>query len=822
MAINIGPKIKVDGEAEYRRAMRDIIAQTKALDSEMRLLTSSFDKNTSKEEKSAKTSDVLTRKITAQEQAVAELEKQLAKAQQSYGAGSYEVQSYQQRLNEAKAELNDTRNALERMGESADDVSDGMDDAGGSALDLATVFKGGLLADIAKEALDALREGLKKFAKESVEAAAQVKALNSSWSQTFGGLEGTANEAIDRVSQSTGIMAERLKQAGMQIYAFNKASGGDSVEALGMMERALATAADLAAYYDKSVEDTTDSLLSFLKGNYANDAALGISSTEFTRNAKAAEMFGTEFKNLTEVQKQSVLLQTVEDAAKLSGAMGQAAREADAWENVQGNLNEAWKQFEATVGTPILSLLIPILKGATIAVGALTTALSPDEYQKAARSASAFAESVGQIEPEAKKTKKEAYDLADEILDLSGKVKAGTPAWDDFRYKVQRLNNQFPGLNLQIDENTGAVNLSAEAIRDFIAAASGYDEYIKNQNAIKEIEQKRYELDKLLKEAQDELNTSMKDGASMSGLAATNSAYANAADGQRTKTVYELEKAIGELDTQEAALNDRQTELAENGYAVEESADAQAGAISAVSEEATNYIAKLAEVGEQYQAAYEDALSSIQGQQDLWKEFNAESEMTVNEIVANWQKQAEYSDQYAANMAAALARPIDGMRELVASIDDGSAESAAILETLANGTEEDAKTIIKAFDRRKDAQENMARTMQGAEVALQEETNKILRDAGEYADEIVNVLKNPDQYSETVRENMEAYRNGLTAIAPDVLNSAHNLAQQVRQALSDIQITVSPSMAINGGRLDINAAKNGLNNAYNRRSMVYK
>lgn len=822
MAINIGPKIKVDGEAEYRRAMRDIIAQTKALDSEMRLLTSSFDKNTSKEEKSAKTSDVLTRKITAQEQAVAELEKQLAKAQQSYGAGSYEVQSYQQRLNEAKAELNDTRSALENLDQTLDETSDNMGDSESAAGGLADIFKGGLFAGLAKDAISGLAGKLKEFAKESVQAAAEVKALSSSWSQTFGGLGGTANEAIDRVSQSTGIMAERLKQAGMQIYAFNKASGGDSVEALGMMERALTTAADLAAYYDKSVEDTTESLLSFLKGNYANDAALGISSTEYTRNAKAAEMFGTEFKNLTEVQKQSVLLQTVEDAAKLSGAMGQAAREADAWENVQGNLNEAWKQFEAAVGTPILQMLIPILQGITAVAQDAADALRPSEYQQAADSAESFVQSLKQIGPEAEATKKDANDLADEILGLSGKVKAGGPGWDDFRYKVQRLNDQFPGLNLQIDENTGAINLSAEAIRDFIEASSGYEEYTKNQQALAEIEQKRAEILEQLTGAQNDQTESMGGAARVAVQTATNSALVSAEMGKTENSSARLQAALDDLATQEAALNDRQTELAENGYAVEESADAQAGAISAVSEEATNYIAKLAEVGEQYQAAYENALSSIQGQQDLWKEFNAESEMTVNEIVANWQKQAEYSDQYAANMAAALARPIDGMRELVASIDDGSAESAAILETLANGTEEDAKAIIKAFDRRKDAQENMARTMQGAEVALQEETNKILRDAGEYADEIVNVLKNPDQYSETVRENMEAYRNGLTAIAPDVLNSAHNLAQQVRQALSDIQITVSPSMAINGGRLDINAAKNGLNNAYNRRSMVYK
>ena len=59
----------------------------------------------------------------------------------------------------------------------------------------------------------------------------------------------------------------------------------------------------------------------------------------------------------------------VKDANKLSGAEGQAAREADGWENVIGNLKEAWSQLLAVVGQPILEV-------ATIAVQKLTTALA--------------------------------------------------------------------------------------------------------------------------------------------------------------------------------------------------------------------------------------------------------------------------------------------------------------------------------------------------------------------------------------------------------------------------------------------------------------
>lgn len=203
------------------------------------------------------------------------------------------------------------------------------------------------------------------FGKSCIETAASVKASNSQFEQTFKGIETEASNAMKNVADSSGILQTRLQGVGTQIYAFAKSSGADSTEALSLMEEALQAAADGAAYYDKSLEDTSDSLMSFLKGNFANDAALGVSCTETTRNAKATELFGQKYSELSEVQKQQTLLKMVTDAQELSGAMGQASREADGYENVMGNLKEAWKQFQAIIGAPTLELLIPIVQKCT-------------------------------------------------------------------------------------------------------------------------------------------------------------------------------------------------------------------------------------------------------------------------------------------------------------------------------------------------------------------------------------------------------------------------------------------------------------------------
>ena len=206
---------------------------------------------------------------------------------------------------------------------------------------------------------------IKNFGQNLIEQAAKVNASNAQFTQTFKSLESEARASISEVAKESGILETRLQGTGSQLYAFAKASGMDSADALNMMKTALKTAADSAAYYDRSLEDTAESLRSFLKGNYANDAALGVSATETTRNAAANRLYGQSFMELSEAQKQLVLLDMVQQANAASGAMGQAARESEGWENVVGNLKEAWNQLLAAIGRPILQGAIAVIKRLT-------------------------------------------------------------------------------------------------------------------------------------------------------------------------------------------------------------------------------------------------------------------------------------------------------------------------------------------------------------------------------------------------------------------------------------------------------------------------
>lgn len=386
MAADIGPKIGLNGEKEFQDSLKACQAQLKSLGSEMKAVTAEFQGNATSMEALTTKSDVLKRSIAANDEqmkvlttqydrqraALDELASALEAAAQQYGENSKEAANAQNAYNKqyramenTENLMNQTRTSTANLKNQLQELGTAADDSGSKVGTFGEVLKANLLSSAIISGVKAITGAVKSMAGEFIDSAATVKAETAAFDQTFGDLADTASEAIGRVADNSGILQTRLNTLGSKIYAFARSSGGDTEQSLSLMERALQAAADSAAYYDTSVEQATESLQSFLKGNYANDAALGLSATETTRNAAAMELFGQKFNDLTEIQKQETLLKMVEDSQRLSGAMGQAAREADGWENVQGNLAETWRQFQANVGAPVLENLIPIIQNIT-------------------------------------------------------------------------------------------------------------------------------------------------------------------------------------------------------------------------------------------------------------------------------------------------------------------------------------------------------------------------------------------------------------------------------------------------------------------------
>lgn len=115
MAVDIGPKIGIDGEKEFRQALQNINQQLKTLGSEMKAVTSSFDEGDRSEEALAAQTDVLNRQIDAQKQKLVQLEKGLAAAVNKYGEADTRTLRWAQAVNDATADLNKMESQLSNL-----------------------------------------------------------------------------------------------------------------------------------------------------------------------------------------------------------------------------------------------------------------------------------------------------------------------------------------------------------------------------------------------------------------------------------------------------------------------------------------------------------------------------------------------------------------------------------------------------------------------------------------------------------------------------------------------------------------------------------
>ena len=341
--------------------LKELQNEQKLLASESEKVVSSFKLQESQMGANASEADKLAlaeKKIGAQSEIVARqienLEKQLEITKKEYGENSAEA-------NKMEAELNNAKTAFNNLNDEMKGTKSVADSAQESLGEIAKAARAELLQQFS-EKLGDISEKLVDVGKEAIEAAASMQASNAQFSTVFGDMEGQAREALNNIGKEMSIVPERLQGSFTQMASFAKTSGLDTAQALDLSTRATKAAADGAAFYDKSIESVTESLQSFLKGNFANDAALGISATETTRNAAANKLYGKSFKDLSEAQKQLTLLQMVEDGNELSGALGQAARESDGLENVMGNLKQSGTNALAALGQPLLEMLIPVFQ----------------------------------------------------------------------------------------------------------------------------------------------------------------------------------------------------------------------------------------------------------------------------------------------------------------------------------------------------------------------------------------------------------------------------------------------------------------------------
>ena len=146
MAVNIGPKIGLDGEKEYRSALNNIIQQQKLLNAEMQKVSSAYDTNATSIKKNKEQHELLGKAVENQQKRVDMLRAGLQDYESKAGSSATETLKMKQALAEAETELNNLQrqfkdtgplntwcNAVAEAGEKLQGVGQKMQDVGGMA-----------------------------------------------------------------------------------------------------------------------------------------------------------------------------------------------------------------------------------------------------------------------------------------------------------------------------------------------------------------------------------------------------------------------------------------------------------------------------------------------------------------------------------------------------------------------------------------------------------------------------------------------------------------------------------------------------------------
>lgn len=214
----IGPKLQIDNFAEYKKNIDSLITQGKTLDSAMKLLESTWDKNTTAQDKAAGKAKILAQEIEAQKAKVAQIAEVVAKATEKYGADSEEVAKWTQAQNKAQTELNrmqhelndcndelndqqkelqQSEKELKSLDKSTDEVTDSMEDAEKQTKSWGDVMKGSLAAEAIKAGFSKLVDLGKKFA-------------SAMWDATKAGM--AYADEIETMSSVTGLATDTLQE----------------------------------------------------------------------------------------------------------------------------------------------------------------------------------------------------------------------------------------------------------------------------------------------------------------------------------------------------------------------------------------------------------------------------------------------------------------------------------------------------------------------------------------------------------------------------------------------------------------------------------
>lgn len=366
--------------------------------------------------------------------------------------------------------------------------------------------------------------------------------------------------------------------------------------------------------------------------------------------------------------------------------------------------------------------------------------------------------------------------LADEIVQLSQKTNKTAADKKNLKKKIDALNASVSGLNLAYDKNSDSLSHNSDQIKARISAMEAESTWETSQKNLLDIEQKRAEIGEQLKQIAEQRKKWNEES--------------NVSDSVR-------KERLQELNDKETELKNTQTELQTEYEKTSQVQQAASEAMAAAAENGSNrQVVAYENMSKSQQKAIDDMRTKynelLETTTNMFEQIKYKSAISVDEMIANLQKNQEAVNNWATNLNTLAERGVN--EGILAKLQAMGPQGGLYVQELVNASDEKLATLNEVFTQGgESAMNGLTAGMDTGALGITDKIKGIVQSQVSSLQEEIAAA----DFSSLGQEIPNGVSQGIEQGASTAGESSKNMANDIKESFTSEMDINSPSRVFN-------------------------
>lgn len=366
--------------------------------------------------------------------------------------------------------------------------------------------------------------------------------------------------------------------------------------------------------------------------------------------------------------------------------------------------------------------------------------------------------------------------LADEIVQLSQKTNKTAADKKNLKKKIDALNASVSGLNLAYDKNSDSLSHNSDQIKARISAMEAESTWETSQKNLLDIEQKRAEIGEQLNQIAEQRKKWNEES--------------NVSDSVR-------KERLQELNDKETELKNTQTELQTEYEKTSQVQQAASEAMAAAAENGSNrQVVAYENMSKSQQKAIDDMRTKynelLETTTNMFEQIKYKSAISVDEMIANLQKNQEAVNNWATNLNTLAERGVN--EGILAKLQAMGPQGGLYVQELVNASDEKLATLNEVFTQGgESAMNGLTAGMDTGALGITDKIKGIVQSQVSSLQEEIAAA----DFSSLGQEIPNGVSQGIEQGASTAGESSKNMANDIKESFTSEMDINSPSRVFN-------------------------